>query len=171
VGVKFQIPLAQSYSTNGLLRVWAYYPRYDTYFHGDTPLPGVGNLHGFGQGDTSFAGENNGLQFGISATGEIGLLFSLSRRVDLSISGDYWSFGRVFQKKNVVENDALIMPDNTDPFALDKAEKVGDGLKYQGFFNSFVTDNIYLLSLGAKISLRIKLTKLEKKEDATTINP
>jgi outer membrane protein OmpA-like peptidoglycan-associated protein len=167
LGAKFQIPvLKQTYSTNGTLRAWAYYPRYDTYFHGDTTLPGVGNLHGFGQNDDTVFTGDNGLRFSGAASGELGLLFSFSRRVDFSI-GAYLDYGfiNIRKKTNTAENGALIMPDNNDPFALDKAEKVGDGLKYQGFFNSVATDKVNLLAVGAKASLRIKLTKLDNRDD------
>jgi outer membrane protein OmpA-like peptidoglycan-associated protein len=169
-GLKFQVPvLDQTYSVEtGTLQVMKYYPNYDLTVGADAPAPthGAGITDEYGFGDR-YDGVMKTKKLSMAAAGELGLLFSFSRRVDFAV-GAYLDYGFLNIKlRDAHASGNLIMPtvdDNKeiDPHALDAAKKIGDGLIYNGFLQSAAVDKVNLLAFGAKATLRIKLTKLDE---------
>jgi outer membrane protein OmpA-like peptidoglycan-associated protein len=173
VGLKFQIPvLEQTYSIDaGTLQVMKYYPNYDLTVGSDNPAPthgaGITDEYNFGN---RYDGTMKTKKLSMAAAGELGLLFSFSRRVDFAV-GAYLDYGFLNIKlRDAHASGNLIMPavdDNKeiDPHALDAAKKIGDGLAYNGFLQSATVDRVNLLAFGAKATLRIKLTKLDEQDE------
>jgi outer membrane protein OmpA-like peptidoglycan-associated protein len=165
LGAKFQIPVLQKNykQTDGELDVRAYFPDYDlTLPQGDYWL----NDHGLGKKYGSiFEGNFSMKAFNIAVAGELGFLFAFSRRVNLAV-GVYCDYGLLNMRRgNAHESAKLIMPatdnnGNINPSALDNARSVGDGLRYNGFFQSHVTNRVDMLAFGVKAAFRIKLGKL-----------
>jgi outer membrane protein OmpA-like peptidoglycan-associated protein len=176
-GLKFQIPvMEQTYSIEaGTLQVMKYYPKYDLTIGSDNPAPthgaGITDEYNFGN---RYDGAMKTKKLSMAASGELGLLFSFSRRVDLAV-GAYIDYGFLNIKlRDAHASGSLIMPavdDNkeVDPHALDAAKKIGDGLAYNSFLQSAAVDRVNLLAFGGKATLRIKLDKMgERTEDQMT---
>jgi len=175
-GLKLQIPvLKPTYKVEeGALQVLAYYPDYDLTL-GD---PYDMNNHGLGIVDEQtykdrFNGEMKIKGFSVAASGELGMLFSFSRRVDLAV-GAYLDYGFINMKlRDAHASGKLIMPttdedNNIDPHALDnisQIQEVGDGLQYNGFFQSSTVSKINLFAFGGRATLRIKLDKLSDRSE------
>jgi outer membrane protein OmpA-like peptidoglycan-associated protein len=169
LGAKLQIPvLHKTYQhIDGSLSTMAYFPGTNL------TLPNENYMdltdHGWGSTPvhpgTLFEGDFKLKSINVALAGELGFLFAFSPRVNLSV-GIYADKGLLNMKRgNAHESGNLIMPETNDdgvvnPGALDNARKVGDGLRYNGFLQSHVTDRVDLLALGVKVGLRIKLGKL-----------
>ena len=155
VGAKVQFPaFGKKYevANSSELMVQGYYPKAKLTLD-DLPQ------HGYGTTDhTKYKGDLD-LKIGFAATGEIGLLIALNRRVDLTIGG-YLDYGfNNIKKGNKSDNANLIEPNTTV-----HQNNIGEGLQYNGIINSHVTDDVKLLATGAKVGLRIKLGKLTEKK-------
>jgi outer membrane protein OmpA-like peptidoglycan-associated protein len=171
LGVKLQIPvLSKTYShSSGVLQVLGYFPSTDLTLGESTSA--LYN-HGFGtsspQNHPLFEGTFKMQPINVAAAGEFGFTFAFSRRVDFSV-GVYLDYGILNMKKgNAHESGNLIMPNTNDDGsvntgALDRAERIGDGLAYNGFLQSHVANRFDLFAFGAKATLRIKLDKLRDK--------
>jgi outer membrane protein OmpA-like peptidoglycan-associated protein len=175
-GLKFQIPvLKQTYSVyEGDLQVLAYYPNHDLLLGEPYNLEN----HALGTADEEtykerFDGTMKIKGFSVAACGELGLLFSFSRRVDMGI-GLYVDYGFLnMKKRDAHPSGNLIMPnvdDNKeiDPHALDEAMikgQIGDGLLYNGLLQSHAVNKMNLFAFGGKATLRIKLGKLSDRSE------
>jgi outer membrane protein OmpA-like peptidoglycan-associated protein len=169
-GFKFQIPVSeQTFSVEeGALQVIKYYPAYGLAVGTDNNAP----THGAGiTDDYDFGSRYNGTMkfkgLSMALCGELGMLFSFSRRVDFGV-GAYLDYGFLNVKLRDAHATGNLMMPNTndnkeiDPHALDDAQKVGDGLTYNGLLQSAAVNRVNLLAFGAKATLRIKLTKLDE---------
>ena len=172
-GLKFQIPvLKQTYSVQeGDLQVLAYYPERDLTLGDPYNLAN----HALGTADEEtfkdrFDGSMKIKALSVALSGELGMLFSFSRRVDFGV-GFYLDYGLInMKKRDAFANGNLIMPnvdDNReiDPHALDNAREIGDGLLYNGFFQSAAVNKVNLFAFGGKATLRIKLGKLSDRSE------
>ncbi len=164
VGAKVQIPIiSQKYGVKdgSQLSVSAYYPIPDLTLP-DSDGPDV-SVHGYGVNTkTGYKGDMD-LKISFAASAELGFLFSLSRRVDLTL-GAYLDYGfNNIKKDNKTSEAYLISPENGEK-TIQPSSYVGDHLQYQGYINSYTTENVNLLGMGWKIGLRIKLGKLTESE-------
>jgi outer membrane protein OmpA-like peptidoglycan-associated protein len=130
-----------------------------------TPLP----AHGFGSisdpSSLNWKGDVN-LKMSVAAVAELGFLFGLSKRVDLTVGG-YFEYGLNNIKKGA--NKAFLQsPDQYLPAANDQ---FGQGITYNGMINTDVTKKVNLMAYGAKIGLRIKLGKLHEEPVPPEIIP
>jgi outer membrane protein OmpA-like peptidoglycan-associated protein len=156
VGAKAQFPViyGKYEVTNASeLTVQGYYPDPKLTLD-DTPR------HGFGTVTNTGFKDDLDLKISFAATGELGFLVALSRRVDLAI-GAYLDYGFVNIKdgnKSEHENAYLIEP-SSGAHANDIKDK-----QYNGIINSYVTDDVKLFAVGGKVGLRIKLGKLTEKK-------
>jgi outer membrane protein OmpA-like peptidoglycan-associated protein len=174
LGVKLQIPIVSTYRVlNGKndddlrLNISGRYYNDPTLDMGapdpynlevlQTPLPD----HGFGsisnpgsalgwKGDVS-------VKMSVAAVAELGFLFGLSKRVDLTVGG-YFEYGLNNIKKGA-NKEFLQAPDQYHPEANNN---FGYGITYNGMINTDVTKKVNLMAYGAKIGLRIKLGKLHE---------
>jgi outer membrane protein OmpA-like peptidoglycan-associated protein len=170
-GIKFQIPvLDQTYSIEeGALQVIKYYAQHDLTVGAPFNVPtlglGITDEYDFGN---RYDGTMKLKGFSAAVSGELGMLFNFSRRVDFAI-GAYLDYGFVNIKlRDAHKSGNLIMPNvdankDVDPAALDEANKIGDGLLYNGFLQSSAVNKVNLLAFGGKATLRIKLDKLGEK--------
>ncbi len=170
VGLKMQVPIiSQKYKVqNGSqLSVSAYYDAPDMTLP-DPHGPDVSD-HGYGtNSNISYSGTMN-LKLGLAATGEVGFLFMLSRRVDLTL-GAYLDYDFINMKKNNKTAEGyLICPEN-GATTIQPSSYVGDRLQYHGYLNSYTTDKVNLLGVGGKVGLRIKLGKLHKQSSEIESN-
>ncbi len=164
IGAKVQIPIiSQEYEVKdgSQLSVSAYYPTPDMTLP-DPNGPDMSN-HGYGTNSkTGFNGDMD-LKTGFAATGELGFLFSLSRRVDLTL-GAYLDYGFTDIKNgNKTDEGYLINPENRAK-TIQPSAYVGDNLQYNGYVNSYAVDKVNLFGVGGKVGLRIKLGKIKKDE-------
>lgn len=171
IGAKFQLPVfGQHYSVrSGNMDALGYYPEPNLTL-GDNGDPSVLH-HGFGNKDAKdlkeldqFKEGDLDLKFGVAGTMELGFLFGLSRRVDLTI-GAYLDYGFMdINKGNKNEGGRLI-----DVDVPNHANNIGENMTYNGIINSnvVVDGKVNPMALGGKIGLRIKLGKLaeQKVED------
>lgn len=124
------------------------------------PQHGYGSIHnpnakyGWG-GDTQ-------LKISFAATGELGALFGLSRRCDLMLGG-YVDYGFNNLKKGE-DKEFIEGPQNYHPGQSGETINVGEGIVYNGMLNSNATEKVNLVSVGAKVGLKIKLGKLSQEE-------
>jgi outer membrane protein OmpA-like peptidoglycan-associated protein len=183
LGVKFQIPIMKhSFTVNdGDLAVQALFKRLgqdDLLIPDDEDLAFSGSF-GYTSIDegannknsdaTPFKGNMTLKKFSVAASGEIGFLFSFSRRVDFAV-GAYIDYGLLNIKGRNVDGNSgkLIMPTNNDLNVLSQENIInkhlntpGDGLQYNGLLNSHATNHTNLFAFGGKATLRIKIGKLE----------
>jgi len=164
LGAKLQLPIIYSkYAASGDLTVQGYYTR---------PHLTIDDLpqHGYGTADCGYKDDLNLKTWNFAATGELGFLIALNRRVDLTIGG-YLDIGLNNVKDgnkgkytvpgtNAEINDLLMNPVEGNIHQ----NTVGDGMEYNGIINSYVTDHVRLVAAGGKIGLRIKLGKLTEKK-------
>jgi outer membrane protein OmpA-like peptidoglycan-associated protein len=125
--------------------------------------------HGFGTitnpSSLNWKGDVN-LKMSVAAVAELGFLFGLSKRVDLTVGG-YFEYG-LNNIKNGANKAFLEAPDQYLPAANDK---FGNGISYNGMINTDVTKKVNLMAYGAKIGLRIKLGKLHEEPVPTEVVP
>ncbi len=169
IGAKVQIPIiSQEYEVknNSQLSVSAYYPTPDMTLP-DPNGPDVSS-HGYGTSTkTGLKGDMN-LKTGFAATGELGFLFSLSQRVDLTL-GAYLDYGLTDIKDGSKASEGYLIEPENGSKTIQPSAYVGDNLAYNGYVNSSATDEVNLFGLGGKVGLRIKLGKIEKKEKVETV--
>lgn len=174
IGAKVQIPVfGEEYEVkNGSeLSVSALYDKPYVIF--PDPNGPTLNQHGYGKNTKlDYEGELN-VKTGFAATAEIGLLKTLSRRVDLTL-GAYFDYGFTDIKDgNKTEEGYLICPENGSK-TIHPSDYVGDNLQYNGYINSHAVDKVNLLAIGGKIGIRVKLGKLSEKvkeEDTVAVIP
>lgn len=163
VGGKFQLPVfGEGYEVEegSELSVKGYSNKYELEY----PISGAGDLsrYGFGTNDElSYEGDLN-VKYGFALSTELGILKSLSRRVDLTL-GAYFDYGLSNIKDgNKSEGGYLLQPENGNTIHPNgpTVDYVGEYMQYNGYINSSATDKVGLMALGGKIGLRIKLGKL-----------
>jgi len=126
--------------------------------------------HGFGsipdpEAKLRWRGDNN-LKFELSALGNLGLIWKLSRRTDL-LTGLFLDYGLTNVKKD--SENLLTAPANySKSFYNTQTDEttgkpIGSGIKYAGIINSNLTDRVTLLSYGLEVGLRMHLGHLPKK--------
>ncbi|WP_291530068.1 OmpA family protein [Bacteroides sp. UBA939] len=161
LGVKLQLPIiSQEYEVNkgSELSVSGYYPQSDLTID-DLPARGFGKTI-----ESGYKGDMD-LKLGLAGTAELGLLFRLSSRVDLTL-GAYVDYGFLNMKKgNKTEQEYLIGP-NEGANTIHPASYVGDNLQYNGYVNSSIVDRVNPLSIGGKLGIRVKLGKIEDRRKA-----
>lgn len=98
---------------------------------------------------------------------EMGFLFGLSRRVDLTL-GAYFEYGF----NNIEKGDdkqLMTAPDNylfqfeNNP-AAKNVKPIGTGIEYAGLINSTQTPRTNLMAVGLKVGARIKIGKLKARD-------
>lgn len=168
LGAKIQIPaFGKEYEVEkgSELTVTAYNYEYNIEY----PVPGGADLSEYGFGTNNKITYNGDLDIktGFAATAKLGILKTLSRRVDLTL-GAYFDYGLTDIKNgNKTEQGYLLNPEN-GANTIHPASYVGDNLQYNGYINSYTTDKVFLLAIGGELGLRIKLGKLaeEPKKDS-----
>lgn len=174
LGVKVQIPNVIGTSTFSIeegsnLQTSAYYPEWNLVVGGDGN-PDV-SAHSYGSTESmndmwASQSRDNELNVSFAVAGEAGFLFGLSRRVDLTV-GAYMDYGvNNIQKQ---DEDPLISP---VPNVAQQDGQVGELINYKGVINSNAVDRVNLMSVGAKVGVRVKLGKLKEKTiDAISMEP
>ncbi|MDL2228129.1 OmpA family protein [Bacteroidales bacterium OttesenSCG-928-K03] len=172
LGAKFQIPFKAEYSIidgdhegQPRINISGYYPERNLELghYGNPPIAqhGFGKIHNpsevlaNAQGDLDF-------KFNVSAVGELGFLFSLSRRVDLSL-GAFIDYGLLNINKK--EQSVAMFTGPTEQEYTDLAEgyNVANGIKYSSMITSDYVNDVTTMSYGGKIGIRIKLGKLSER--------
>jgi len=166
IGAKIQIPFISTkyqvidskYPNQGMLNISGYYPDWHLEIgnNGDPQVPqhGYGTIHN-PQESLGWKG-NAKVKTSYAATAEIGYLYGISPRVDLTL-GAYIDYG-INNIKDAESNISLMQANN--PYHSENysgEQYIGKGIKYNGLMNSDRTNHINLLGYGAKIGLRIKL--------------
>ncbi|MFV0600127.1 MAG: OmpA family protein [Bacteroidales bacterium] len=166
IGAKVQIPFISTkyqvidskYQNQGMLNISGYYPDWHLEIgsSGDPQVPqhGYGTIHNPKEA-LGWKG-NTKVKTSYSATVEIGYLYGISPKVDLTLGG-YIDYG-INNIKDSESNIPLMQANN--PYHSENyygEQYIGKGIKYNGLMNSDRTDHINLLGYGAKIGLRIKL--------------
>ncbi len=152
IGPKVQIPINSTYKTEGLITNSALYHDWELPFEegSSSDLP----QHGYSTNkDRPFSGDNE-LKTGFAIAGEIGALFGLSRRVDLTL-GVMADYGLTDIKN---KNEDLLGPTGGQQTSV-----VAENVFYNGVLNSNQADKINTMSVRGKIGLRIKLGKLKER--------
>jgi outer membrane protein OmpA-like peptidoglycan-associated protein len=182
VGAKFQIPVAAKYSVvdgdnakQERLMISAYYPEENLELGGFggrvLPQYGLDNIHNPSEILNNAQGKLN-FKFNMSAVAEAGFLFSLNRRIDISL-GAFIDYGLLdINKKG--DAKALFTGPETDYIAGAK-ENPGNGITCNSILNSTYdndkryVDKVKSFSYGGKVGLRIKLGKLSSKQEPQII--
>lgn len=167
LGIKAQIPLNSTFERgDGVVGISAFYPEWGLPL-GEEGLSVELPQHGYGHnGERLWEGKND-LKFGIAGVAEIGALFGLSRRVDLTlgVTADYGFMD--IQKRQ----DDFIGP---VPGTTQQAGSfIAENVYYNGTLNSTQVSKINPLSVRGKIGIRVKLGKLSPKKqlDTTSVVP
>ena len=151
VGAKAQLPIKSTYKRHkGEAGVFGHYPDWNLTILPEFPLP----AHNYGtNGDLGWKGDNE-LKFGVAVTGELGFLFALNRRIDLTVgvSADY---GLMDIKDKNVE---LLYPTGVQQEGDYIAQKVA----YNGVLNSQEIDKNHPFALKGELGLRIKIGKVSE---------
>jgi len=183
-GAKFQLPLGVKYSIidgnhegDKKLNVSGYYAERNLELGGPNN-PGVGQ-HGFASMHNpsevlANSGGDLNFKINISAVGEAGFLFSLGRRVDMTL-GAFIDYGLLNIRKDEPNTPLFVGPDS-DYTGLGQDYNIANGIIYNSMITSeFVNkngdivpimDKVSTLSYGGKIGIRIKLGKLREKPEA-----
>lgn len=170
LGAKVQIPVLDAtyqVDDNSNLQVLAYYDNTTMQMLVGSPyaIPeqGLGSTK-----ETGYEGDLS-LKTGIAGTAELGFLFSLSPRVDLSVGG-YFDYGFTNIQKNETQGVNLVEP--TSKLTPPKEEMyVGKNIAYNGYMNSYAVDKANTIAYGAKVGVRVKLGKLKERPAATEEEP
>jgi len=184
VGAKFQLPLAflgETYSiidgsnkNEHKLNVSGYYAgeyngtnlelgRLDD---PDLSQHGFGKIHNPSEVLTNGKGDLD-LKFNISLLGEAGILISLSRRVDLSM-GAFIDYGLLDMRKEKEGKKLFTGPEPESNYHPAADNNVGKGITYNSLVNSEYVNKVSSISYGGKVGLRIKLGKLNEKQQSQT---
>jgi outer membrane protein OmpA-like peptidoglycan-associated protein len=171
LGVKAQIPVSSSFERfKGVIQSSGLYTEGEkkNLWLGE---PGQSSLdydhHGFGKNTfkteeertwNGNSGKNN-LKVGLSAVAEFGFLFSMSRRVDLSL-GVVADYGLTNISKR---NDQLLTPKSG--VTQQAGNYVAENVDYTGILNSEQTPKIIPFSIRGKIGIRIKIGALKELTD------
>ena len=154
LGVKAQIPISNFYErAEGDIKVSGYYPAWHL------PLGEEGKSvelpqHGYGTNKNRLWEGQQNLKTGFAAVGELGFLFGLSPRVDLTLGASIdYGFTNISNKK-----DNLLGP--VSGKTQQDGSYVSEMVYYNGVLNSSQTAYINTMSVRGKIGLRIKLGKL-----------
>ena len=152
IGAKAQLPIKSTYKRHrGDALFLAYYPEINWRVPEENSLP----QYGYGSnGNLSLKGDNE-LKFGVAVTGELGFLFALSRRVDLTVgvSADYGLMD--IKDKNV---GLLSVEGNQQGL-----DYIGQNMSYEGILNSQEINKNHPFALKGELGLRIKIGKLTEK--------
>jgi outer membrane protein OmpA-like peptidoglycan-associated protein len=173
LGAKFMIPIQSEYEvkdelkgTEAGLNVYGYYPEKNLYLgrYNDPPLP----QHGFGvinNPSEVLSGAKGKLdhKFNIALVAEGGFLFSLSRRVDLTL-GAFIDYGLMNLKRKTQNTDLFTGP-GRDYVEAAEDYNVAKGIIYNSITATDFVKKVSTFSYGGKIGVRIKLGKLSKRED------
>lgn len=173
LGVKAQIPFISTqyrvvdakYEDQGRLNISGYYPDWHMEVAaGGTQDPQVPQ-HGYGtihNPNEALGWKGNAkVKTSYAAIAEIGLLYSITPRVDF-MCGVYFDYG-LNNIKDGGDDTPLMVANNPYHSGYPAGERyVGKGITYNGLMNSDRTDHINLLSYGVKIGLRIQLCKSKK---------
>ena len=170
LGAKIQIPFISTYfkvvdsrnSDHGKLNISGYYPDWHMEVAAagtqdpQVPQHGYGTIHNPNEA-LGWHGDAR-VKTSYSAAAEIGFLYTISPRVDF-MYGLYLDYG-LNNIKADGDDTPLMQPNDPYHSGYPKGEHyVGKGIAYNGLMNSDRTDHIDLLSYGAKIGLRIRLSK------------
>lgn len=118
--------------------------------------------YGFGTNDnTGYKGDMK-LKLGLAGTAEVGMLVSLSQRIDLSV-GAYFDYSFLNMKDGETgANGDLISPEDGSN-TIHPSSYVGDNIQYNGYVNSKIVERVNPYSIGGKVGLRVKLGKLKER--------
>ena len=134
----------------------------------DVSQHGFGAIHNPGEVlNMNNQGKLN-LKFNVSLIGEAGFLFSLNRRVDISL-GAFMDYGLLNINNKQKESFPLFTGPETDYVSLAENNNVGKGITYNSVTSSEYVDKIRTLSYGGKAGIRIKLGKLSSRENSKTL--
>jgi len=172
LGVKLQIPVSSTFSRyDGVIQTSGHLIRHQdgdptNIWFGEPGLSQDFEEHGFGVNDfkredqRSWSGNSgkNSLKMGFSAVAEFGFLFTLSRRVDLTL-GVVADYGFVNISK---QNDKLLTLTDATP---QDGSYIGSNINYVGVINSEEAPKVNPWSVRGKVGLRIKLGKLKEREE------
>jgi len=149
IGAKAQFPIKSTYKRHkGEAGVFGHYPEWNLTILPEYPLP----AHNYGtNGDLGWKGDND-LKFGVAVTGELGFLFALSRRVDLTV-GVAADYGLMDIKD---KSEQLLYPTGVQQEGDYIAQKVA----YNGVLNSQEINKNHPFALKGELGLRIKIGKL-----------
>ncbi|MDR2083732.1 MAG: OmpA family protein [Bacteroidales bacterium] len=172
LGAKFQIPFSTKYSIidgdhsgQAKLNVSGYYEERNlelgSYGNPDISQHGFGEIYNPSEVLANSKG-NLDFKFNVSAVGEIGFLFSLSRRVDLSL-GAFIDYGLLNINKKDMSQSIFTGPTEQEYTDLAEGYNVANGIKYSSIITSEYVNDVTTMSYGGKIGLRIKLGKLSEK--------
>jgi outer membrane protein OmpA-like peptidoglycan-associated protein len=168
IGVKLHIPLKSEYevidsdySNDGRLNVSGLF--HDSNIDYGSPSNYSISYHGFGtihnpNEKLDWNGDID-LKLGISGIADLGFLFSLSRRIDLTVGG-YLNYGF----NDVKKGNSKPLMEAPEQYLPSAENNVGNGITYNGMINSDRVNKANFISYGGKIGLRIKLGKIEHKE-------
>lgn len=161
IGAKVQIPILNeefSVENESELSVLGYYPASGMTLGDDYQRTN----YGFGKDNhIGYSGDLD-LKTGFAASGEIGFLFDISPRLDLTV-GAYLDYGFTdIRKGNKTNGGYLIEPENGTK-TIQPSDYIGDNLQYNGYVNSYAVDKVNLLSYGAKVGVRVKLGKVKER--------
>lgn len=171
LGVKCQIPVSSTFERfKGAIQTYAYYPEDNIWLGKEDESSLNYDHHAYGtnnfktEEERSWNGNSgkNTLKTGFAAVAECGFLFSLSRRVDLSL-GVVADYGITSISK---QNDPLLSIKNGA--TQQDGNYVAENVLYKGVLNSDQTPKINTYSVRGKIGLRIKFGRVKEipEEDA-----
>jgi Outer membrane protein and related peptidoglycan-associated (lipo)proteins len=157
-GVKLQLPfLSNKYEVKkkSELEVTGYY--YDD----DLTIDDLPD-YGFGENnELTYKGDFK-MKFGLSLSGELGILIKMGKRTDLTLGG-YVDYALLNMQKNNVEPFLISPQDGAN--TIHPVQYVGDNLQYNGLLNSASVVKAKPWAVGAKVGLRIKLGKVTEKTE------
>ena len=158
-GVKLQLPFLSNkfeVKKKSELEVTGYYPDFDLPIDPDLPD------YGFGKNDELTYKGDFKMKFGLSLSGELGILIKMGKRTDLMLGG-YVDYALINMQKNNVEPFLISPQDGAN--TIHPVEFVGDNLQYNGLLNSASVVKAKPWAVGAKVGIRIKLGKVTEKEE------
>ena len=171
LGVKYQMVLSSTFERyKGSIQTYGHYPEDNVWFGKEGESSTNYDHHAFGtnhfrtEEERSWNGNSgkNSLKAGFSAVAECGFLFSLSRRVDLSlgVAADYGLTNISSQNNPLVNVKEGTIQQN--------GNYVAENVTYNGVLNSGEASKINPYSLRGKIGIRIKLGRVKEMPEAET---
>ena len=168
LGAKLQLPVIYSkydVKNSSNLSVQGYYPEKDLIIDGKHIEGEMNPVHGYGTTDKLGYKDDLDIKMSIAGTFELGFLFALNRRVDLTVGGYFdYGFNNIKDGNKSESDNAYLIEPGAEKDADFHKLPVGSTMQYNGVINSYVTDKVNLIGVGGKVGLRIKLGKLTEKK-------
>jgi outer membrane protein OmpA-like peptidoglycan-associated protein len=175
VGAKFHLPASAWYAVSdgknqddSKLHISGFYEKKNLELGAlgapDVSQYGFGAIHNPSEVLSAYNNGKLNMKYNVSLIGEAGFLFSLSRRVDISL-GAFVDYGLLNINNKGKESTPLFLGPESDYVSQANNGNVGKGITYNSVTYTEYVNHINTISYGGKVGVRVKLGKLSQKQN------